>query len=108
MRVHLARALAVDAPLLIADEPNTALDPYYQITLMNTLSAQMKTGKTVIASLHDLSLAKQFCTRIWVVHQGGLVQDAKPDQALNKDILAQVFNIKRSGVHWEALSSQLV
>lgn len=103
MRVHLARALAVDAPLLIADEPNTALDPYYQITLMETLSSQIKAGKTVIASLHDLSLAKQFCTRIWVVHAGELVQDAAPDQALSTDILAQVFNIKRSGANWTVL-----
>lgn len=102
MRVHLARALAVDAPLLLADEPNTALDPYYQISLMDALSAQVKTGTTVIASLHDLTLAKQFCTRIWVLHDGKLLKDDIPKDALNDDLLAKAFNVKREKNHWVA------
>ena len=100
MRVHLARALAVDAALLIADEPNTALDPYYQISLMNTLSAQAKNGKTIITSLHDLSLAKQFCTRIWVLHEGALIHDSNPKNALGKDVLAQVFKVSKTNLGW--------
>ncbi len=100
MRVHLARALAVDAPVLIADEPNTALDPYYQISLMNTLSAQAKNGKTIITSLHDLPLAKQFCSRIWVLHEGALIHDSSPKNALNKDVLAQVFKVSKTNQGW--------
>lgn len=101
MRVHLARTLAVNAPLILADEPNTALDPYYQLSLMNTLSTQVKSGTTVIASLHDLSLAKQFCTRIWVLHNGKLQQDETVKKALDENILANVFNIKQNGQGWE-------
>ena len=100
MRVHLARALAVDAPLLIADEPTTALDPYYQISLMNTLSAQAQSGKTIITSLHDLSLAKQFCSRIWVLHEGALIRDSSPKNALGKDVLAQVFKVSKTNRGW--------
>jgi len=96
-RVHLARALAVDAPLLLADEPIAALDPYYQLSIMDTLSMQAQSGKTVIASLHDLALAKQFCTRVWVLQEGKLVSNAKPDKALNKTILSQVFGVERRG-----------
>lgn len=94
MRVHLARALAVDAPLLLADEPIAALDPYFQISILGALQAQAKSGKTSIASLHDLSLARQYCTRIWVLHNGHLVQDEVPETALSADILAQVFRVK--------------
>ena len=100
MRVHLARALAVDAPVLLADEPNTALDPYYQISLMDALTAQVKTGTTVIASLHDLTLAQQFCTRIWVLSGGELLKDDRPENALTTDILASVFNIRKNGQGW--------
>lgn len=100
MRVHLARTFAVDAPILLADEPNTALDPYYQIFLMDALSAQVKTGTTVIASLHDLTLAKQFCSRVWVLSAGVLLKDDNPENALTDHILANVFNMKRDGNGW--------
>jgi len=60
MRVHLSRALATKAPILLADEPTTALDPYYQISVMNILQKESRTGTTVIAALHDLKLAQKF------------------------------------------------
>ena len=93
-RVYLARALAVDAPLLLADEPTASLDPYYQLSIMETLRAETRRGKTVIASLHDLTLAKQYCTRIWVMDEGKLVEDLETSAALNADTLARVFKIK--------------
>jgi len=92
-RVYLARALTVDAPLLLADEPTASLDPYYQLSIMETLRSEAGRGKTVIASLHDLTLAKQFCTRIWVLNHGVLVEDAMADNALGADMLAQVFKV---------------
>lgn len=102
-RVHLARALAVDAPVLLADEPVAALDPYYQISIMQTLHAESARGKTVIASLHDLNLAGQFCSRIWVLDQGKLVQDETARSALGAEILRDVFGVKR-GLEGFALS----
>ncbi len=93
-RVYLARALAVDAPVLLADEPTAALDPYYQLSIMQTLRAQTAQGKTVIASLHDLALAKQFCSRIWVMDGGTLAEDAAADKALGADILKQIFRVQ--------------
>ncbi len=98
-RVLLARALAVGAPLLLADEPTASLDPYYQISIMQTLRDEAKNntndgGKIVIASLHDLSLAQQFCDRIWVMQDGKLVADDRADIALNGQILAEVFRVK--------------
>jgi iron complex transport system ATP-binding protein len=95
-RVHLARALAVDAEVVLADEPVAALDPYYQLSIMQTLHAEAARGKIVIASLHDLNLARQFCSRIWVLSEGKLVQDDSADAALGPKILKEVFFVKRS------------
>lgn len=92
-RILLARALAVEAPVLLADEPIAALDPFYQLSMMDILKAEATSGKTVIAALHDLSLAAQFASRIWVMHQGKIVADETPKDALNEDTLAKVFGI---------------
>jgi len=93
-RVLLARALAVGAPLLLADEPTASLDPYYQISILQSLSREAKSGKIVITSLHDLTLARQFCDRVWVMQGGRLVADDTPQKALNPSLLAGVFRIQ--------------
>jgi len=93
-RVYLARALAVGAPVLLTDEPIAALDPYYQLSIMQTLRAQTQQGKTVIAALHDLGLAKQYCSRIWVIEKGTLAEDAPVNNALGVDVLKRVFRVE--------------
>lgn len=93
-RVLLARALAVDAPVLLADEPIAALDPFYQLSMMDILKAETKSGTTVITALHDLSLAAQFADRIWMMHNGTIIADGPPKQTLNEENLKTVFGIK--------------
>ncbi len=61
---------------------------------MQSLQAETAKGKTVIASLHDLTLAKQYCSRIWVINEGELMEDTNAKAALGADILARVFKIK--------------
>ena len=93
-RVLLARALAVDAPILLADEPIAALDPFYQLSMMEILKAEAKSGKIVITALHDLALAVQFASRIWVMHDGEMIADDTPQKALNDETLKTVFGIR--------------
>lgn len=93
-RILLARALAVEAPLLLADEPIAALDPYYQLSMMDILKAEAASGKTVITALHDLSLAAQFADRIWIMHQGKIIADGTPHDVLNTENLKTVFGVK--------------
>ena len=93
-RVLLARALAVQAPVLLADEPIAALDPFYQLSMMEILKAEASSGKTVISALHDLSLAAQFADRIWMMHHGQIIADGKADDVLNAENLKTVFGIK--------------
>ena len=93
-RVLLARALTVEAPVLLADEPIAALDPFYQLSMMEILKAEALSGRTVITALHDLALAAQFADRIWMMHQGKIIADGTPEDVLNAKNLKTVFGIK--------------
>lgn len=95
-RVHMARALCAETPILLADEPTAALDPAHQLSLMTILKARAAKGGLVIAALHDLPLAARFCSRIIVLSDGDIVANARPDEALSATLLRDVFNIEAS------------
>jgi iron complex transport system ATP-binding protein len=92
-RVLLARALAVEAPLLLADEPLAALDPAHQIEVMALLRAEAARGVTVIAVLHDLTIAARWCDRLLLIDQGALVADGAPRDVLTADRIASVYGV---------------
>lgn len=92
-RVLLARALAVEAPALVADEPLASLDPAHQIHGMELLRAEAQGGGLVVAVLHDLTLAARFCDRVLVMADGALVADGEPNAVLMPDLLAKVYGI---------------
>lgn len=69
----LARVLAADTPLLLADEPAAALDPANQYRVMECLAARARAGRTVIVVLHDLSLVAQFADSVLWLHDAKLV-----------------------------------
>ncbi|WP_372841549.1 ABC transporter ATP-binding protein [Phaeovulum sp.] len=93
-RVLIARALAQEAPLLLADEPTAGLDPAAQIATMQVFAGLAAAGSAVVASLHDLGLAARHCTRLWVLSQGRLVADGAPLEVLTPALLAEVFHIR--------------
>ena len=92
-RVLIARSLAQEAPLLIADEPTAGLDPAHQIAAMESFSKAAGQGRGVLVSLHDLGLAARHCTRLIVLHNGAVVADDVPQVALTTEIVKAVFGI---------------
>lgn len=92
-RVLVARALAQDTPLLLADEPVAGLDPAHQIAAMQIFAKLAQHGKSAIVSLHDLGLAARHCTRLILLGNGGLVADGIPQEVLTPDRLADIFGI---------------
>jgi len=92
-RVLLARALAVGAPALIADEPLAALDPGHQIDVMDLLKAEARAGSLVLTVLHDLGMAAHYCDRLLLMDKGRLVADGAPMEVLTEQSLAQVYGI---------------
>jgi len=92
-RVLLARALAGDPALLLADEPVSDLDPYHRLDVMSHLRRLADDGMAVAVVLHDLSLAMQYCDRLALIDAGRIVADGPPDATLSPDRLAAVFRI---------------
>ena len=93
-RVALARALATEAPILLADEPTASLDPRHQLMVMDILRATAHRGTGVLAILHDLVLASRYADRVVVMQHGRIVADDFPDAALSLDRLASVFGVE--------------
>lgn len=99
-RVALARALATEAPILLADEPTLALDPRHQLAVMDLLRQAAAKG-AVLAVIHDLALAARFADRVLVMHRGRLVADAPPAEALDASRIADVFGVETVTVEAE-------
>ncbi len=92
-RVHLARALAAEAPILLADEPTAALDPKHARAIMAALRAKADGGGLVMAASHDLRLAERWCTRIVVMSAGRIAADGPADLALTPPVMETVFGV---------------
>jgi iron complex transport system ATP-binding protein len=92
-RVALARVFAVEAPVILADEPTASLDPRHQIDIMKSLRAAADRGALVIVVTHDLGLAARFADRILVLSQGHLVAEGTAAEALSEQVMAEVFRI---------------
>jgi iron complex transport system ATP-binding protein len=92
-RVALARVLAVEAPIVLADEPTASLDPRYQLDVMMNLRSVADSGVLVIVVTHDLGLAARFADTVLVMSDGRLVAQGAPRDALSDQIMADVFRI---------------
>ena len=107
-RVLFARALAVEAAALIADEPLASLDPGHQIDAMDLLRAEADAGALVIAVLHDLSMAARYCDRLLIVNKGRIVADGTPPTVLTADLLRAVYGIDariETGGDWPTVTT---
>ncbi|MGB3319369.1 MAG: ABC transporter ATP-binding protein, partial [Sphingopyxis granuli] len=93
-RILLARALAVEAPMLVADEPLASLDPGHQIDVMDLLRGEAHGGGLVIAVLHDLTMAARYCDRLLLIDKGAIVADGPPAAVLTRANLRAVYGIE--------------
>lgn len=92
-RVLIARALAQQAPLLLADEPAAGLDPSHQIALMRVFDELAGKGRAVLATIHDLGLAARWCSRVILVDQGRVIADGSPAQVLTGETIRSTYGV---------------
>jgi len=91
-RVAIARALAQRAPVLLIDEPTTSLDMGRQqavLELIDELRAEQEL--TVIAAMHELTLAGQYSDRLALLVQGALVAVGPPDEILTESAISDHY-----------------
>jgi iron complex transport system ATP-binding protein len=93
-RVALARVLATQAKVLLADEPIMSLDPRHQFVVMDVLRHAARAGGAVLAVIHDLALASRYADRILVLEKGRIVAEGKPENALNPQRIAEIFGVE--------------
>jgi ABC-type cobalamin/Fe3+-siderophores transport system ATPase subunit len=94
-RVFLARALAQSAPILLLDEPTSALDIGHQqevLELVDTLRREHKL--TVLATMHDLSLAGEFADRLVLLAAGSVVASGPPSEVLTEELLSRHYRAR--------------
>ncbi len=87
-RAVLGRALAQGAPLMVLDEPITGLDLRHQMELLELLRREVESGLSVLATLHDLTLAGQFADRLVLLDAGRVVLDAPAREVVRHPELA--------------------
>ncbi len=90
-RVLLARALAVQAGVLLLDEPLSHLDPPHQADWITLVHGQVKAGVTVVSVLHELNIALQADCLI-VMAAGQVRHQGSPEDAATRDALQAVFD----------------
>lgn len=91
-RLSLARALAQDADVVVLDEATASLDVAAQHEVLELIDLlRVEQGLTVIAAIHDLTAAAQFCDRVCLLDRGRVVGLGHPDEVLTEQLLGDVF-----------------
>ncbi len=100
-RIQLARVLAQllqndskeQMRLLLLDEPTAPLDLKYQFQLFRHLKQFVKQNITTITVIHDINLAAAYCDEIWVMQDGQLISQDKPQQVISNTMMKKVFDV---------------
>lgn len=93
-RLCIARALAQEPKVLLLDEPTAHLDINHQAETLNLVRALCRNrGLAVLAALHDLNLATQYCDRLVMIAGGGIHSQGRPDEVITPASIREVYGV---------------
>jgi iron complex transport system ATP-binding protein len=99
-RVVLARALAQESPVLLLDEPTTALDIGHQQTVLDLVQGLRRERRiAVLSAVHDLTMAAQYADRLVLLDGGRVVAEGSPGEVLTEEHLARFPGARVSVLH---------
>jgi iron complex transport system ATP-binding protein len=90
-RAWIAMVLAQDTPLILLDEPTTYLDITHQLEVLTLLHRLHRTGRTIVAVLHDLHLAARYATHLVAMKDGRVVAQGRPEDVVTGALVREVF-----------------
>ncbi|KKJ78254.1 iron ABC transporter ATP-binding protein [Kiloniella litopenaei] len=92
--VSVAQTLVREPRLVLLDEPTSALDLHHQLSILSTIRSFMQDkNMIVIAALHDLNLAAQFCDRLVLIKEGKVLADGKPEDVLSRQEIDDTYRV---------------
>jgi ABC-2 type transport system ATP-binding protein len=102
-RLHIARALLHDPPVLFLDEPSIGIDPVGARELRATIAGLVDRGKTILLTTHYMFEADELCDRIAVVRSGAIVAEGTPEQLKRRVRGGRVLEVETFGVRADAI-----
>ena len=106
-RVHIARLLAGEHRLLLADEPIANLDPRFQMEILQALRAHAQERGGAVVVLHDLNSAARHCDRLLMLAAGRVVIAGTPRAVLTATRVAEIFAVPPSYFHAMGIAQAL-
>jgi len=107
-RVNLARAIAQEPELLLLDEPTNHLDVHAQLTTLGLLRSLAHDGLTVLAALHDLSLAAGYADHVVVLAEGRVRAAGAPGAVLTPALIREVWGVEATVLEHPATGRPLI
>lgn len=92
-RVHCARVLMQDTPVLLLDEPTAALDLRHAESMLRLIGARAREGVAVVVVLHDLAAAAAHADDVIVLDGGRVVAAGTPADTLTADLIGEVYGL---------------
>ncbi len=106
-RVHIARLLAGEHRLLLADEPIANLDPRFQLEILHALRKHARERGGAVVVLHDLNIAARHCDRLLMMADGRRVIEGTPREVLTAARIAEVFAVAPDYFHEAGIAQAL-
>jgi iron complex transport system ATP-binding protein len=92
-RVIIARALAQEPQILLLDEATSQLDIGIKIEIFDLMRRLAASGIAVIAAIHDINLAAQYCDRLLLLKRGEIIADGSVEEVLTQEHIAEAFGV---------------
>lgn len=92
--VLFARTLVQDTDIIVLDEPSSSLDIGHQDRIFSMTQEIARSGKAVITSIHDLSVAAEYCTRLVLLEKGIVAASGPAESVIRADLLDRVYGVR--------------